>query len=282
METDNALHAELRSEVEAILSEVTDVEEGSAASAIVQEDAPSPQRHGSQDLPVRENDTKAVSSKELQVVQDEQSAGNSVRLPSATPGPSRLSRNSQLQMFGDETIRSAKHRPSAWTDVTTDDFLVEHLLALYFCWEYPTFASFSKEHFLLDYNSGNERFCSSLLVNAILAIGARFSDLEEAQIDRVDDFTAGDQFFEEAQRLLGGEANPTVLTVQALNLMSLRQASCGNDASGWHYARHAMRIALDLDLPNDDPDQKLNSTGFSRAECQVRVATFWGCFALEQ
>jgi hypothetical protein len=259
------------------------VEEGSAASEVVQEAAPSPQRHDSQDLPVRENDTKAVSSKVLQVVQDEQPAGNSVRLPSAARGPSRLSRNSQFQMFGDEPISSAKHRPSAWTDVTTDDVLVEHLLALYFCWEYPTFASFSKEHFLLDYNSGHRRFCSSLLVNAILAIGARFSDLVEARMDRDDHSTAGDQFFNEAQRLLGGEANPTILTVQALNLMSLRQAGCGNDASGWHYARHAMRIALDLDLPNDDPNQKShNSTDYSRAECQVRVATFWGCFALEQ
>ncbi|KEF53540.1 uncharacterized protein A1O9_10515 [Exophiala aquamarina CBS 119918] len=185
-------------------------------------------------------------------------------------------------MLGDEDIGSTKHRPSAWTNVTTNDFLVEHLLALYFCWEYPTFASFSKEHFLLDYNSGTGRFCSSLLVNAILAIGARLSDLVEARMDPDDRYSAGDQFFHEAQRLLSHEVTPTVITIQALNLMSLRQASSGNDGSGWHYARYAMRIALDLDLPDDDLNQEPpNPTGFSRAECQVRVATFWGCFALE-
>lgn len=33
-----------------------------------------------------------------------------------------------------------------WTTVTSDTELIEHFLALYFCWEYPIFASLSKEH----------------------------------------------------------------------------------------------------------------------------------------
>jgi hypothetical protein len=231
----------------------------------------------------KEEDTNFDHSDVQQLVQGRRPTWNTVQVPSTIAGPSRLSHHSQQQMLGDEDIGSAKHRPSAWTNVTTNDFLVNHLLALYFCWEYPTFASLSKEHFLLDYNSGAERFCSSLLVNAILAIGARLSDLVEVRMDPDDRHSAGDQFFNEAQRLLSNEATPTVITIQALNLMSLRQASSGNDGSGWHYARHAMRIALDLDLPGDDPNQEHTSpTGFTRAERQVRVATFWGCFALEQ
>jgi len=35
-----------------------------------------------------------------------------------------------------------------WTTITADEALVQHLLALYFCWEYLTFASLSKEHSL--------------------------------------------------------------------------------------------------------------------------------------
>jgi hypothetical protein len=117
-------------------------------------------------------------------------------------------------------------------------------------------------------------FCSSLLVNAISAIGARFSDLAEARLDLDDRYSAGEQFFNKAQRLLSIEATPTVVTIQALNLMSLRQASSGKDESGWHYARHVMRIALDLDLQDDDPNQEpTNPTGFSRAERQECVAT---------
>jgi hypothetical protein len=249
------------------------IEESRASSEHAENQVPRP----------KEEDTNCDHSDIQRVVQGQRPTWNTVRVPSTMAGPFRLSHHSQLQMLGNEDIGSAKHRPSAWTNVTTDDFLVDHLLALYFCWEYPTFASLSKEHFLLDYNSGAERFCSSLLVNAILAIGARLSDLVEVRMDPDDRHSAGDQFFNEAQRLLSNEATPTVITIQALNLMSLRQASSGNDGSGWHYARHAMRIALDLDLPGDDPNQEHTSpTGFTRAERQVRAATFWGCFALEQ
>jgi hypothetical protein len=210
-------------------------------------------------------------------------AWDTLRVPLTMSGPSRLLRASQRQLLGDEGVKGPKYRPAAWTNATTNDFLVQHLLALYFCWEYPAFASLSKEHFLLDYHSGNHRFCSPLLVNAMLAMGAKLSDFPEARMYVDEPSSAGDQFFNEAQRLLGCEDIPGLTTIQALNLMSIRQAGCGHDMSSWHYARNAMRIAIDLGLPNDDPDQgSLEGNGFSRAECQVRVATFWGCFTLEQ
>src|SRR5256885_1609592 len=44
-----------------------------------------------------------------------------------------------------------------WTTITADGALVQHLLALYFCWEYPTFASLSKGHFLKDFMDGRPR-----------------------------------------------------------------------------------------------------------------------------
>jgi hypothetical protein len=208
---------------------------------------------------------------------------DSSRMPETMAGPSRLGRTSQMQLLGQETVSEIKYPPSAWTDVTIDDNLVHHLLALYFCWEYPTFASLSKEHFLLDYTSGNERFCSSLLVNAILSVGAMFSDLPQIRTDPEDSATAGLQFFHEAQKLLGHEDIATLPTIQALNIMSLRQASSGNDASGWHYARQAMRMAIDMDLPSDNLEQGYRQDSpHSQAERQVRAATFWGCFTLEQ
>jgi hypothetical protein len=198
-------------------------------------------------------------------------------------GPSRLSIQSQHQLMGDELLDRGKFSPSKWTEATTNDGLVRHLLSLYFCWEYPTFASLSKEHFLLDYNSGRRRFCSSLLVNILCSMGATLCDIKEVRSDPDDANTAGDHFFAEAQRLLSQEDIPCVTTIQALNLMALRQARSGNDVSSWHYARNAMRIAIDIDLPSDDPEQEPEKPRiFTRAERQVRVATFWGCFALEQ
>jgi len=198
-------------------------------------------------------------------------------------GPSRFYRATQKRLLAGEDLTGPQYPPAAWTSATTNGIMVQHLLALYFCWEYPTFATLSKEHFLVDFNSGRRRFCSSLLVNAILAIGARFSDFPEVKDNSDDPASAGDQFFREAQRLLGLEEVPTVTTIQALNLMSIRQAGSGKDMSSWHYTRYAMRIAIDLGLPNDDPNQEqADDTPSSRMDRQVRVATFWGCFALEQ
>ena len=62
-----------------------------------------------------------------------------------------------------------------WTSVTSDVSLIETLMAYYFCWEYPIFASISKVEFLADYFAGNPRWCSELLVNAMLAVGHRFA-----------------------------------------------------------------------------------------------------------
>lgn len=120
-------------------------------------------------------------------------------------------------------------------------------------------------------------------MNAILALGARYSDLPEARKHKDNPFTAGDHFYEEAQRLLGYEDVPSLTKVQALGLMSLRQASCGNDMSGWHLSRLAMRTALDLGLHMvDSQDRRADRLLHSNPERQVSAATFWGCYTLEQ
>ncbi|KAK6364750.1 hypothetical protein LTS17_011855 [Exophiala oligosperma] len=197
-------------------------------------------------------------------------------------GPSRLSHLSRLILTDNEPSPHSQ-RPSAWTQTTNNDNLVQHLIALYFCWEYPVFASLSREHFLLDFHTGNQRFCSPLLVNAILALGARYSDLPEARKHEDNPSSAGDHFYEEAQRLLGYEDVPSLTKVQALGLMSLRQASCGNDMSGWHLSRYAMRTALDLGLHMaDSQDRRADRLLYSNPERQVSAATFWGCYTLEQ
>jgi hypothetical protein len=59
--------------------------------------------------------------------------------------------------------------PSAWTTVSADNDLMRHLLKLYFQHEYPFLPCFQKDHFLADMISGSTKYCSSLLVNTILA-----------------------------------------------------------------------------------------------------------------
>lgn len=58
---------------------------------------------------------------------------------------------------------------SRWTAVNTDNTLLRALLEVYFVFEYPFHTCFHKDFFLEDMANGRKRFCSRLLVNAVLA-----------------------------------------------------------------------------------------------------------------
>lgn len=165
---------------------------------------------------------------------------------------------------------------STWTGITADTSLVQHLLGLYFCWEYPTFASLSKEHFLRDFQDARYRYCSPILVNALLALGCRFSTQPMTRANPDDPHTSGDHFFKESQRLLAQETDHhTLTTIQALGIMSIREASCGRDSESWYYAGQSIRLAIEMGL------HRLQGDG-DEEELAVQSATFWGAFALDQ
>ncbi|KAK4160243.1 nitrogen assimilation transcription factor nirA [Cladorrhinum sp. PSN259] len=164
-----------------------------------------------------------------------------------------------------------------WTNVTSDIQLVRHLLDLYFCWEYPTLASLSKEHFYKDFEEGRQRYCSSLLINALLALGSRFCNRLEVRGNPDDPYTAGDRFFQEAQRLFWELEEYNELTViQALGIMAIREASCGRDFESRYYAGQSVRLAIETGLHRAD-SYHVDNDEFSK----VRLQTFWGAFALD-
>lgn len=166
--------------------------------------------------------------------------------------------------------------PEMWTNITNDGNLVQHLLALYFCWEYPAFASLSKEHFLLDFQAGRHRYCSPILVNALLALGCRFSTHPMIRANPDNPYSSGDHFFKEAHRLLNQETDlHSLTTIQALGIMSIREASCGRDSESFYYAGQSIRLAIEMGL------HRVQDEG-SEDELAVQSATFWGAFALDQ
>lgn len=166
---------------------------------------------------------------------------------------------------------------SSWTGITSDTPLVQHLLALYFCWEYPTFASLSKEHFLKDYQAGRPRYCSPMLVNALLALGCRFSSQPSTLANPNDPYSSGDHFFKECLRLYHEEDNHhNLTTIQALGIMSIREASCGRDSESWYYAGQSIRLAVEMGL------HRISDDSGDSDEVAVQAATFWGAFSLDQ
>lgn len=101
-----------------------------------------------------------------------------------SPSPHQVTSKEFLQNIKDETERThlmpyhaaqlADSRISTidvsrWTAVNTDNTLLRALLEVYFVSEYPFHTCFHKDFFLEDMANSRTRFCSRLLVNAVLA-----------------------------------------------------------------------------------------------------------------
>jgi hypothetical protein len=177
---------------------------------------------------------------------------------------------------------------SSWTQVTSDPELVVHLLNMYFTWHYTAFTTLSKTMFYRDFLLGKPppetkrktEYCTPLLVNTMLALGCHFTSWPAARANPSDSATAGDHFFREAKRLLlenDEHENPKLATVQALALMSVREAGCGQEARGWVYSGMSFRMAHDLGLNLDSV-----SAAQDDQEVDARRITIWGCFLFDK
>lgn len=177
-----------------------------------------------------------------------------------------------------------KDSVNSWTTVTENKELIRHLLTMYFTWHYAYFTTLSKELFYRDFIAGRpSQYCSALLVNAMLALGCHFSAWPASREDPNDSSTAGDHFFKEAKRLILENDEHTkakLCTVQALALMSVREAGCGREGSGWVYSGMSFRMAYDLGLNVDSAG--MGSYNLTAEDIDARRVTFWGCFLFDK
>ncbi|KAK8060389.1 hypothetical protein PG996_010319 [Apiospora saccharicola] len=181
---------------------------------------------------------------------------------------------------------------TSWSDVTKDRELVVHLMNMYFNWHYPYFATLSKNLFYQDFFRSKPKgiphkttYCSSLLVNAMLALGCHFTDVDGAFANSGDSWTKGDHFFAECKRLIVENdeyEKPRLTTVQALALMSVREAGCGREAKGWVYSGMSFRMAQDLGLNLDIGGISTDNERLEDQEVDARRITFWGCFLFDK
>lgn len=186
---------------------------------------------------------------------------------------------------GATLVRPREEAILSWTTVTKDKDLILHFLNMYFCWHYPYFTTLSKELFYRDFLTGiSSQYCSAILVNAMLALGCHFSSKQAARADPSDTGTTGDHYFTEAKRRLYENeefANAKLCTVQALALMSVREAGCGRESKGWVYSGMSFRMASDLGLNVDAPPMN-DVSRLSAEDIDARRITFWGCFLFDK
>ena len=177
----------------------------------------------------------------------------------------------------EEQIFNAGDQMGSWTAVTNDEELINHLLELYFTWAHPFYLLFSEEVFYHGLRDKKLRYCTPLLVNAILALGCIYSNRPEAMADPNDLSSRGSHFFAEAKRLLEEDDRSSLTTVQALGIMSLRQAKQDHDSPGWQYASQMVSMAIQLGLHMKSTAE----SDITASEIEARRITLWGVFSLQ-
>ncbi|KAK4162169.1 hypothetical protein QBC43DRAFT_88833 [Cladorrhinum sp. PSN259] len=185
-------------------------------------------------------------------------------------------------------------RPSRWTLISDNDVLMRRLIHDFFLYEYSWFTAVHIDYFLQDMANERPRFCSQLLVNAILSLGCLSHRGLHGRSEFWNPKNLGSQFLAEARRLFDDEVEAEqplycpedpewehkhmdwefrrLTTIQAALIINVTHILNGQDKVGWHSTLRAMDIANELELFRG-PSQNINYD----LKC-MRDLTAWAFF----
>jgi len=174
----------------------------------------------------------------------------------------------------DELLEAAE--PSKWTSVCQDDIMMRRMLAAYFSNEYQSLTAFNKDYFLRDMADRRHRFCSRLLVNAVLAMGCFCFTAMPKRYEYWNTQSLGYQFLSEAKRLWELELHkPKLTTVQAGPILNIVHNMCCQDKLGWAYTMQSVAMGQGLGLFSPPTKQ------FTKREQDARDFTAWCIFTFQ-
>ncbi|KAI1381121.1 hypothetical protein F4677DRAFT_460363 [Hypoxylon crocopeplum] len=160
---------------------------------------------------------------------------------------------------------------SNWTKVSSDNPMLRVFLQIYLVFEFPFHPYFHKDLFLEDMLSGSTRFCSPLLVNAVLSAAWHGYSKMKNRAEFWSPDNLGYRFLAEARRLFELEqANPSITTIQAGAIINLTCNLNGIDEIGWIYTYRSLEMARDISLFSPSPDET--------REWQLAAGTTAWCF----
>ncbi|KAF4964264.1 hypothetical protein FSARC_7818 [Fusarium sarcochroum] len=177
-------------------------------------------------------------------------------------------------------IEAARKMPNL---LKPSDELRDHLLTLFWRWQNSWQYIVPRELFVRDlYVDKIGRYCTPLLLTAILAFSSRYSPRLELRTDPDDANTAGEIFAAQAKTMLHFEYEaPTTSTVQATALLGLYWASIDNEGLGFMYIGMASRMAMNLGLHSDCSPYAAKGL-VSDDDVEARNVTFWGVYVLDK
>lgn len=129
------------------------------------------------------------------------------------------------------------------TDMTTDESLLRHLMALYFTWVHPVYMLFSERHFMSSFRNNDSIYCSLPMVNAMCAVGCCYLSHKEGW--DVDAKSLGQRFYHQAWSDMRVEEDMTLVsavTYAILFLFELSQGQARNASSHLRLSVESLRL----------------------------------------
>ncbi|KAF4994626.1 hypothetical protein FGRMN_5671 [Fusarium graminum] len=143
-----------------------------------------------------------------------------------------------------------KLKAKPWTRVISDDGLLRKLISSYFYYPHPSGPFINKDLFLQDMAEGQHRFCSPLLVNAVLLIASQsyLGVPDRSKIWHLDSLPY--KLMAEARRLwdIDSFKKASIPTIQAALTLSFTSANNGLSPVDAMYAKRACEMCQELDL----------------------------------
>ncbi|KAJ6135693.1 Transcription factor [Penicillium capsulatum] len=170
-----------------------------------------------------------------------------------------------------------------WTNVTSDNGLVSHLVSLYFTWDHPCAQFVDQAVFLRHMAQGDlhSEVCTPLLVNSLLAMASVYSDSPDVYLNPSNAFSRGQAFLNEAERLWRSqEEHPSLSNIQALLLMCSALSCQGKRELGWMRLNQALVFARGMGLFMGPEAEHHSQSNMTPEVERIRTLTSWGLFSL--
>lgn len=150
--------------------------------------------------------------------------------------------NRRYQNGGVDTINGVDALPSIpWTQVSSSEILIGHLLDLYFTWVHPFHMLFSELNFKQDFRIHADDYCSTPLVNAICAMACHLVESEIVdEIQGVDVSTLSEAFMNDARANLNPDNFHHMTSIQTFAVMYLVDLGSGKAQNATKYLRTAV------------------------------------------
>ncbi|CAI6087530.1 unnamed protein product [Clonostachys chloroleuca] len=164
---------------------------------------------------------------------------------------------------------------STWTDVSIDNLDAARLISKYLEVDHPVLGLFDHELFLADLSTGQKRFCTSFLVNAILSWGF----LQYLPPKSPGGPSESSKFFTRARgQWVTGSMGDSFPAVAGLQLLSLAATFSGQGPTAKKLLFDGIDMAKRLDLLSSGDKTPKSARVYSTDELKAASSAAWGLF----